>query len=131
MVAPVIAPLRGTSDNQLVGHSVNAPLSTVAASGTHHAMAMAHITKFNTGAVGSELADPLPTVTAGGTPKRPSTGITMGLVAAHLIDMGHGEGKCGTKRFSHGIRDIEIPLNTVTASGATSALAAACLEHPK
>ena len=129
VVAPVIAPLRGTSDNQLVGHSVESPLSTVAASGTHHAMAMAHITKFNTGAVGSELAAPLPTITAGGTPKRPSTGITMGLVAAHLIDMGHGEGKCGTKRFSHGIRSIEVPLNTVTASGATSALAAACLEQ--
>lgn len=129
LAAPVLAPLRGTSGNQLVGHSVQAPLSTVAASGTHHALAMAHITKFNTGAVGSELDAPLPTITAGGTPKRPSTGITMGLVAAHLIDMGHGEGKCGTKRFSHGIRSIELPLNTVTASGATSALAAACLEQ--
>ncbi|WP_343593424.1 DNA cytosine methyltransferase [Paracidovorax wautersii] len=161
----------------------------------------AHITKFNTGSVGSRVDDPLPTITAGGTPKRPSTGIQMGmvgahlvtvgygeragqeprtqaieqplgtavaggikqavvqghlvltnttghpgagpaeplrtvttgghhaLVAAHLVDMGHGEGRCGTKRFSHGIRSIEAPLNTVTASGATSALVAACLEQ--
>ncbi len=168
VVAPTLAPLRGTTEQHLVGHSVDAPLSTVAASGTHHALvganlitigygeragqeprvqdiqtplgtvvaggvksalAMAHITKFNTGSVGSAMDAPLPTVTAGGTPKRPSTGIQMGMVAAHLVDMGHGEGKDGTKRFSHGIRSLEIPLNTVTASGATSALAAACLEQ--
>lgn len=127
-----------------------------------------HITKFNTGSVGSELDEPLPTVTAGGTPKRPSTGITMGVVAAnmvtigygerqgqqarvqsmdqpvgtvvsggikcavtaaHLVDMGHGEGPDGGKRFSHGVRTIEMPLNTVTASGATSGLVAAYLEQ--
>lgn len=168
VVAPTLAPLRGTSEQHLLGHAVDTPLSTVAASGTHHALvganlitigygeresqqprvqdieaplgtvvaggiksalAMAHITKFNTGSVGSAMDAPLPTVTAGGTPKRPSTGIQMGMVAAHLVDMGHGEGKDGTKRFSHGIRSLEAPLNTVTASGATSALAAVCLEQ--
>lgn len=168
VMAPVMAPLRGTSEQHLVGHAVDAPLSTVAASGTHHALvganlvtigygeregqqprvqdieaplgtvvaggvksalAMAHITKFNTGSVGSAVDAPLPTVTAGGTPKRPSTGIQMGMVAAHLVDMGHGEGPAGGKRFSHGIRSLEVPLNTVTASGGTSALAAVHLTH--
>jgi DNA (cytosine-5)-methyltransferase 1 len=163
-----MAPLRGTSEQHLVGHAVDAPLSTVAASGTHHALvganlvtigygeregqqprvqdieaplgtvvaggvksalAMAHITKFNTGSVGSAVDAPLPTVTAGGTPKRPSTGIQMGMVAAHLVDMGHGEGPAGGKRWSHGARSLEVPLNTVTASGATSALAAVHLTH--
>lgn len=168
VVAPVLAPLRGTSEQHLGGHPVDAPLSTVSAGGTHHALVganlitigygeregqaaraqdlglplgtvvaggvksalvAAHLTKFNTGSVGSSLHDPVKTVTAGGTPKRPSTGIQMGLVAAHLVDMGHGEGKCGTKRFSHGIRSLDVPLNTVTASGATSALAAVHLEQ--
>jgi DNA (cytosine-5)-methyltransferase 1 len=168
VVAPTLAPLRGTTEQHLLGHSVDAPLSTVAAGGTHHALvganlvtigygeragqepraqdiqtplgtvvaggvksalAMAHITKFNTGSVGCAVDAPLPTVTAGGTPKRPSTGIQMGVVAAHLVDMGHGEGKDGTKRFSHGIRSLEAPLNTVTASGGTSALAAVHLTH--
>lgn len=168
VVAPTLAPLRGTSEQHLVGHAVDAPLSTVAASGTHHALvganlvtigygeregqqprvqdieaplgtvvaggvksalAMAHITKFNTGAIGCSMDSPLPTVTAGGTPKRPSTGIQMGMVAAHLVDMGHGEGPAGGKRFSHGIRSLEVPLNTVTASGGTSALAAVHLTH--
>jgi DNA (cytosine-5)-methyltransferase 1 len=129
VVAPMLAPLRGTSEQHLVGHPVDAPLSTVAASGTHHALAMAHITKFNTGSVGSAVDAPLPTVTAGGTPKRPSTGIQMGMVAAHLVDMGHGEGPAGGKRWSHGARSLEVPLNTVTASGGTSALAAVHLTH--
>lgn len=168
VVAPTLAPLRGTSEQHLVGHAVDAPLSTVAASGTHHALvganlvtigygeregqqprvqdiaaplgtvvaggiksavAMAHITKFNTGSVGSAMDAPLPTVTAGGTPKRPSTGIQVGMVAAHLVDMGHGEGPAGGKRFSHGIRSLEVSLNTVTASGGTSALAAVHLTH--
>lgn len=108
---------------------VDDPYWTVTSQGSQGALAMGHITKFNTGSVGSALDAPLPTITAGGTPKRPSTGIQMGMVAAHLVDMGHGEGKCGTKRFSHGIRSIEVPLNTVTASGATSSLVAACLEQ--
>lgn len=64
---------------------------------------------------------PMTTVVAGG--------VKHALVAAHLVDMGHGEGPVGGKRFSHGVRSLEVPLNTVTASGATSALAAAFFEQ--
>ncbi|WP_422086355.1 DNA cytosine methyltransferase [Variovorax sp.] len=167
--AAVLAPLRGTGESHLQGDDVTAPLSTVSAGGTHHALASANlvtvgygerpgqepralditrplgtvvaggvkhavvegafITKFNTGSVGSSLHEPVKTVTAGGAPARPGTGIQMGLVAAHLVDAGHGEGKDGTKRFSHGVRSVEQPLNTVTASGATSAVAAIHLTH--
>lgn len=182
------------------------PLRTVCAQvkGGHFSVVAGHITKFNTGAVGTGLDEPLATITAGGTPKRPSTGITQGLVgahmvtigygerpgqdartqdirgplgtavaggvkqgvvaahlthlthhgersghspaeplrtitgahrgeqamvAAHLVDMGHGEGACGTKRFSHGVRDVRIPLGTCTASNPPSALVTACLEQ--
>jgi DNA (cytosine-5)-methyltransferase 1 len=129
VVSPVMTPLRGTDEAHLAGDDIEQPLSTISAGGTHHALTAAHLTKFNTGSVGSSLDEPVRTITAGGAPARPSTGIQMGLVAAHLVDMGHGEGACGTKRFSHGVRDIEVPLNTVTASGATSALAAVHLTH--
>lgn len=44
------------------------------------------------------------------------------LATANLVHMGHGEGKDGNKRFSHGIRNIEEPVNTITASGIPSAL---------
>ncbi|TDF24600.1 DNA methyltransferase [Delftia tsuruhatensis] len=127
VVAPTLAPLRGTSEQHLVGHAVDAPLSTVAASGTHHALVGANLVTIGYGERegqkprAQDITAPLGTVVAGG--------IKSALVAAHLVDMGHGEGPAGGKRFSHGIRSLEVPLNTVTASGATSALAAVHLTH--
>ncbi len=127
VVAPTLAPLRGTSEQHLVGHAVNAPLSTVAASGTHHALVGANLVTIGYGEREGQqprtqdIEAPLGTVVAGG--------IKSALVAAHLVDMGHGEGPAGGKRFSHGIRSLEVPLNTVTASGGTSALAAVHLTH--
>lgn len=124
---PVLIPLRGTTEQHLGGRDVRAPLSTVSAGGTHHALVGANLITIGYGerqgqaARAQDLDLPLGTVVAGG--------VKSALVAAHLVDMGHGEGKCGTKRFSHGIRSLEIPLNTVTASGATSALAAVHLEQ--
>lgn len=50
------------------------------------------------------------------------------LVAANLVHMGHGETcSTGAVRWSHGVRDIEQPLNTVTASGVPGALVASNL----
>jgi DNA (cytosine-5)-methyltransferase 1 len=127
VVAPTLAPLRGTSEQHLVGHAVDAPLSTVAASGTHHALVGANLVTIGYGEREGQqprtqdIEAPLGTVVAGG--------IKSALVAAHLVDMGHGEGPAGGKRFSHGIRSLEVPLNTVTASGGTSALAAVHLTH--
>lgn len=109
--------------------TVEQPYWTATGLGSQGALAAGFPTKFNTGSVGCSLTSPHPTVTAGGTPKRPSTGITQGLVAAHLVDMGHGEGACGTKRFSHGVRDVRAPLGTCTASNPPSALVTACLEQ--
>lgn len=83
------------------------PLGTVV-NGQKHALVAAFLAKHYTGVVGSDMADPLATVTSVDHHS---------LVAANLVHMGHGEGKDGGKRFSHGIRDVAQPLNTVTASG--------------
>lgn len=169
VVAPTLTPLRGTQESHLQGDAVTAPLSTVSAGGTHHALASANlvtigygeragqepralditrplgtvvaggvkhavvegafITKFRANSVGHDIQEPLHTVTANSFIKRPGGSVPLGIVAAHLVDAGHGEGKDGTKRFSHGVRSVEQPLNTVTASGATSAVAAVHLTH--
>lgn len=69
-----------------------------------------------------DIDGPLGTVVAGG--------VKQAMVAAHLVDMGHGESTAaGAKRWSHGVRDIETPLNTITASGGTAAIAAVHLTH--
>lgn len=88
------------------------PLGTVVGS-KKHALVQAFLAKHYTGVVGHELDKPTGTVT---------TADHHSLVTANLIHMGHGEGKCGTKRFSHGIRDVEDPLNTITAQGAAAGI---------
>ena len=88
------------------------PLGTIVA-GQKHALVTAFLAKHYTGVVGSSLAAPMGTAT---------TVDHHSLVAAHLVHMGHGEGACGTKRFSHGIRSAEQPLNTITAQGAAAGL---------
>ncbi len=125
LVAPTITPLRGTTEAHLGGHDVQAPLSTVAASGTHHALVAGHITKFNTGAVGTGLDEPLATITAGGTPKRPSTGITQGLVGAHMVTIGYGERPGQDART----QDMRGPLGTAVAGGVKQGVVAAHLTH--
>jgi len=87
---------------------VERPHSTITAQGQHSALVTAFLAKHYTGVVGSDLRDPMGTAT---------TVDHHSLVAAHLVHMGHGEGKDGTKRFSHGVRDVAQPLNTVTAQG--------------
>ena len=93
------------------------PLGTVVA-GQKHALVQAFLAKHYTGVVGHELTKPTGTVT---------TADHHSLVTANLIHMGHGEGQCGTKRFSHGIRDAQEPLNTITAQGAAAGLVNAFL----
>ncbi|WP_295978742.1 DNA cytosine methyltransferase [uncultured Variovorax sp.] len=64
-----------------------------------------------------DLQQSLGTVVAGGQKH--------GLASAYLVQAGHGEGKDGGKRWSHGANDIEGPLGTITASGGGQSLATA------
>lgn len=123
VVAPTLLPLRGTSEAHLTAHTVEQPLSTISAGGTHHALIAGHITKFNTGSVGYGLDEPMATITAGGTPKRASTGNTQGLVGAHLVTVGYGE-RAGQDART---QDIAGPLGTVVAGGVKQAMVAAHL----
>ena len=91
---------------------IGKPLGTAVGS-VKHALVAAFLAKHYTGVVGSDLSDGMGTVTAVDHHS---------LVSAHLVHMGHGEGKDGKKRFSHGVREVEVPLNTVAASGMPAAI---------
>lgn len=93
--------------------AIEKPLGTVVGGAAKHALVSAFLAKHYTGVVGSDLTDPIGTVTAVDHHS---------LVAAHLVHMGHGEGKDGAKRFSHGVRDVVQPLNTITSSGMPAAI---------
>jgi DNA (cytosine-5)-methyltransferase 1 len=91
---------------------IGAPIGTLV--GTQkHALVSAFLAKHYTGVVGSDMDDPVGTVTSVDHHS---------LVTANLVHMGHGEGQGGGKRYSHGIRSIAEPLNTVTATGMPAAL---------
>lgn len=113
LVAPHLTKFRANS----VGSSCANPIHTITAggesirpAGAAHAMGVvtAFLAKHFTGVVGSDVRDPMATVTSVDHHS---------LVAASLIHMGHGE-RCstGAKRWSDGTRNIEQPLNTATAS---------------
>lgn len=90
----------------VVGSDLHDPIGTVT-SVDHHSLITAHITKFRVGSVGTSLDEPLHTVTAGGTPKRASTGNTMGLVTSHLV-------KLRNNQFG---QSVDEPMPTLTAGG--------------
>jgi len=81
-----------------------------------------HITKFRGGAVGSDMADPAPTVTANGSPARPAGATPLGMVEAKLAPIiTHGQ---------HGGRNhrADQPHHTIAASKKdTNGVAAATL----
>jgi DNA (cytosine-5)-methyltransferase 1 len=131
LVAPTMVPLRGTTPSHLGNaHGVDEPVTTVSAGGTHHGLSAMHLTKFRTGSSGADVQDPMPTITANSFIKRPGGSVPIGIVAAHLVDMGHGEVcSTGAKRWSEGHRGAEAPLPTITAGGVGSAVTAVHLTH--
>jgi DNA (cytosine-5)-methyltransferase 1 len=116
VVAPALAPLRGTSDAHLGGHSVESPLSTVSAGGTHHALMAAHLTHLtHHGERSGHACDaPLPTITAAHRGEQ-------ALVAAHMVTVGYGE-RPGQDARTHACTE---PLGTVVAGGVKRALVSA------
>ena len=104
----ISAPLNGplTPRRRLGTQSLPIPrmkaLGTAVAGGVKQGVVAAHLTHLTHHGErsGHSPAEPLRTITGAHRGEQ-------AMVAAHLVDMGHGEGACGTKRFSHGVRDVQ------------------------
>lgn len=78
------------------------------------ALVSAFLAKHYTGVVGSNLADPIGTVTSVDHHS---------LITATLIDAAHGEvSPTGVKRWGQGAHDVRTPAKTITAGGGNTAL---------
>lgn len=75
-----------------------------------------HITKYHGTGCGSDMANPMPTVTANGQPARPAGATPLGMVGATLVRTGHGEQDKSGKRRGKGHHDLRDPAPTVTSS---------------
>ena len=85
------------------------PLNTICAQvkGGHHALVSAHITKFRTGATGSDLAAPLPTITAGPKENPAGAAHALGLITSNLIKL----------RGTSNAAATDEPMGTISAQG--------------
>jgi len=82
------------------------PTATITAK-ADTALVTAHITKFRTGATGSDLADPVPTITAGPKENPAGAAHALGLVTGSLIKL----------RGTSTATGLDEPLHTVSAGG--------------
>jgi len=82
------------------------PTATITAK-ADTALVTAHITKFRTGATGSDLADPVPTITAGPKENPAGAAHALGLVTGSLIKL----------RGTSTAAGLDEPLHTVSAGG--------------
>ncbi|WP_261394767.1 DNA cytosine methyltransferase [Mameliella alba] len=97
------------------GYSADQPASTITTGG-HHIRVAPSITRFNSGATGQRLDDPLATVTANSFIKRPGGAAPLGLLAPTLVGCG---GRAGQSRPRGG----NEPMATITAKADTCLVA--------
>ncbi|WP_457814163.1 DNA cytosine methyltransferase [Sinorhizobium meliloti] len=90
-----------------------APLGTVVAGGVKHAVVSPSLTRFNTGATGSAMNEPVSTITANSYIKKPGGAAPLGMIAPSLMSM-----KGRTRRD----RDVNAPHPAVLAGGGHSAV---------
>jgi DNA (cytosine-5)-methyltransferase 1 len=87
----------------------DAPLGTVVAGGVKHAVISPSVTRFNTGATGSGMDEPAPTVTANSYIKKPGGAAPLGIIAPSLSAF-YGPGAGGKDRSA----SAEDPVRVVT-----------------
>lgn len=105
--------------NHMAGQSVDSPLPTIAANGTHIGLAQPIIlSNHNSGAPRGANADPLPTITTGGAGAAKREGCARPMLAqAFIISPRQGKEGAGPRP-----RSAENPLPTITAGGSQVAV---------
>lgn len=107
---PFIVPVTNTGWNPHRIVDVDKPLPTVTtAKGGEFAAVVPHVTKFRGGAIGSDAAAPMPTVTANGNPQRPAGAQPLALASASIVPVTHAGGETRGQA-------VERPFPTVTGA---------------
>lgn len=96
------------------------PFATITAK-ADACLVAASLTRFNTGATGSDLRDPAPTVTANSWIKKPGGAAPLGVMAPYLASIAHGDSG-GRREYP-----LDDPLGTVTMGGIQHAVIAPSL----
>ncbi|WP_200953549.1 DNA cytosine methyltransferase [Ensifer sp. Root558] len=95
----------------------DAPLGTVVAGGVKHAVVSPSLTRFNTGATGSAMNEPVSTITANSYIKKPGGAAPLGMITPHLMTGLSIVAPVLTYAQQGGAnRSVEDPHHTITAS---------------
>lgn len=116
MVVPTIVGCGGRA-GQSRPRGGNEPFATVTAK-ADACLVAASLQRFNSGATGQDLRDPMATITANSWIKKPGGAAPLGLLAPYLASIAHG--------YSGGRREYPLtdPLGTVTVGGVQHAVVA-------
>lgn len=98
----------------------DAPLGTVVAGGIKHAVISPSVTRFNSGATGSAMDEPVSTITANSYIKKPGGAAPLGMITPHLMTM-----RNSGKPFN----GADEPTHTITAGGAGLSVVAPVLTY--
>lgn len=90
-------------------YPLDEPHGVVTAGGISHGLIAPSVIRFNTGATGSDMREPAPTVTANSFIKKPGGAAPIGMIAPHLMTM-----RNAGKPFN----GADEPTHTITAGGA-------------
>lgn len=107
--SPFLVALQSTSRS---ARGVDLPHPTILTSGGHSALITPSITRFNGGATGQDLRDPLATVTANSWIKRPGGAAPLGLLAPTLANVANGK----TTGRGPNAWPVTDPLRTITSA---------------
>lgn len=117
---PFIVPITHTKGSN-GPRSAAEPLGTITtARGGEMMVSAPHVAKFRTNSTGSDMREPMPTITANSFETRPGGAIPIGVAAANLIQTGYGERAGQAPRAL----DIGEPMGTQVAGGGKAALVA-------
>ncbi len=119
-VAPSIVSVAHGDSGGRREYPIGNPLGTVSAGGIQHALLAPSITRFNGGATGQDVRDPLATITANSWIKKPGGAAPLGIISPSLMSMK------GTARRSS---PVTAPHATILAGGSHSALLAPVLTY--
>lgn len=123
---PFIVPV--THAGSVRVHDIDEPMRTITCAHRGELMVAdpilaAHVTKFHSGSIGADMANPMPTVTGNGQPARQAGATPLGMVAATLVQSGYGEREGQAPRVPH----VDKPLGTLVAGGGKHAAVTAFL----
>ena len=120
----VVSPtLVQTGYGERAGQAPRVPGLDQLAGGVKHAIAAAHLVKFRFADEGKALDEPLPTITSGGSYKRPAGAAhAMGISTVFMAQMNGGFNTTAAK-------SITDPMTTVTNTGSQQQLVTANLVH--